>query len=122
MSNHFSGFFVGVFAIVILMIWASIHLWYIIIPIIVVIVIWYLSSQKPEKLRPNKISHPHFEKKNKDRQREQRLANQLEKIKKEQQNLLKFEEIDISELKEFMSFAKIWKNRMENQDRDIFRN
>ena len=112
---------------VIVLIWIVIQFWYIIIPLVSIAVIWYLySNQQTERNREqnkqNKIHLQNQQKTIKDKQREHRLANQLFKIQKEQQNLLKFEEIDISELKEFMIFAKIWKNRMESKDKGFFNN
>jgi hypothetical protein len=127
MSGYFSGFFVGIFGIVIVMIWIVIHFWYVIIPLVIIGVVWYLyNNGQKEKAREQYLQKnlqlQQKQKTIKDKKREQRLTDQLFEIQKEQQNLLKFEEIDISELKEFMLFAKIWKKRMESKDKEFFNN
>ena len=126
MSGYFSGFFVGIFTIIIVLIWIAVHFWYVIIPLVIIGVVWYLyNNGQKEKAREqylqNNLQLQQKQKTLKDKKREQRLANQLFQIQKEQQNLLKLQEIDISELKEFMLFAKFWKNRLENQNK-FFKN
>ena len=89
MSGYISGFFVGIFAIIIVLIWIVIHFWYVLIPLVIIGVVWYLyNNGQKEKAREQYLQKnlllQQKQKTVKDKQREQRLANQLFQIQKEQ--------------------------------------
>ena len=145
MASKFTEFGVGIFGIILIMLWAIIQVWYIVLPIIAVAVIFYFYNQHKKEVKRKQQIQQQIEaqrqriirenegRKRRDeeqRRREQqkreekirREKERKERLEREKQQRVKtrLELFAITEEEAALIFGRNWRGRLEKPDKEFF--